>query len=151
MPNAPIAPRVPQRPQLNWFHCKPKYVGKPEEDTEAHLLRTNNWMDTHDFQDQVKVQRFGLTLVGEARLWYESLRPIKADWEGLQNMFRQQYSKIGSTREQLFHAWRSFHFDENTETIDAYINHIRQVATLLGYQEPQVLEVFKNTLPTKLY
>ena len=47
--------------------------------------------------------------------------------------------------------WRSFHFNENTETIDAYINCIRQVATLLGYQEPQILEVFKNTLPTKLY
>ena len=28
---------------------------------------------------------------------------------------------------------------------------IRQVATLLGYEEPQILEVFKNTLPTKLY
>ena len=28
---------------------------------------------------------------------------------------------------------------------------IRQVASPLGYGEPQVLEVFKNTLPTKLY
>ena len=28
---------------------------------------------------------------------------------------------------------------------------IRQVATLLGYEEPQILEVFKNSLPTKLY
>ena len=28
---------------------------------------------------------------------------------------------------------------------------IRQVRTLLGYGEPQVLEVFKNTLPTKLH
>ena len=28
---------------------------------------------------------------------------------------------------------------------------VRQVATLLGYGEPEVLEVFKNTLPTKLY
>ena len=28
---------------------------------------------------------------------------------------------------------------------------LRQVATLLGYGEPQILEVFKNTLPTKLY
>ena len=60
---------------------------------------------THDFQDQVKVQRFCLTVVGEARLWYESLRSINADWEGLQNMFRQQYSMIGNTREQLFHTW----------------------------------------------
>ena len=105
----------------------------------------------HDFQDNVKVQRFCLTLVGEARLWYELLRLINADWEELQHMFRQQYSKIGNTREQLFHAWRSFHFDENTETIDTYIHCIRQVANLLGYQDPQVLEVFKNTLPSKLY
>ena len=66
-------------------------------------------------------------------------------------MFRQQYSKIGNTREQLFHAWKSFHFDENREAIDAYIHCIRQVTTLLGYEEPQILEVFKNTLPTRLY
>ena len=35
--------------------------------------------------------------------------------------------------------------------IDTYVNHIRQVTRLLGYQEPQILEVFKNILPTKLY
>ena len=97
------------------------------------------------------VQRFHLALTEEARLWYKSLRLINIDWLGLQDIFRQQYSKIGNTREQLFHAWRSFRFDENAETIDAYVHHIRQVVTLLGYQEPQILEVFKNTLPTKLY
>ena len=68
-----------------------------------NLLRTNDWMDIHAFQG-VKVQHFCLTLVGEARLWYESLRPIKIDWIRLQNLFRQQYSKIGNTRDQLFHA-----------------------------------------------
>ena len=47
--------------------------------------------------------------------------------------------------------WRSFTFDENTETIDSYVIRIRQVATLLVYGEPQLLEIFKNTLPTKLY
>ena len=35
--------------------------------------------------------------------------------------------------------------------MDVYVTHIRQVAALLGYGEPQILEVFKNTLPTKLY
>ena len=69
-------------------------------------------MDTHGFQDHVKVQRFCLTPTGEARLWYESLIAINIDWSGLQNVFRQQYSKIGNTGEQLFHAWRSFHFDK---------------------------------------
>ena len=28
---------------------------------------------------------------------------------------------------------------------------IRQVATLFSYEEPQILDIFKNTLPTKLY
>ena len=69
----------------------------------------------------------------------------------LQSVFRQQYSKVGNTKEQLFHAWRSFNFDENTETLDANVTCIRQVAALLGNKEPQILEVFKNTLPTKLY
>ena len=32
-----------------------------------------------------------------------------------------------------------------------YVTQIRQVATLPSYGEPQILEVFKNTLPTKLY
>ena len=92
-----------------------------------------------------------LTLVGEARLWYESFRPTALDWNGLQYQLRQQYSKIGNTREQLFHVWRSFHFDVSIETLDMYVIHIRQVATLLGYGKPQALEVFKNTWPTTLY
>ena len=37
------------------------------------------------------------------------------------------------------------------ETIDAYVTKIRQVATLLGYGEPQILDVFKNSLASKLY
>ena len=40
--------------QLNCSHCKPDFSGKPE-DTEVHLLRTNNWMTTHDFPDDQKV------------------------------------------------------------------------------------------------
>ena len=46
-------------------------------------------------------------------------------------------------QEQLFHVWRSFHYDENVETIAAYVTRIKQVAVLLGYGEPQILEVFK--------
>ena len=37
------------------------------------------------------------------------------------------------------------------QKMDTYVKSIRQVATLLGYGEPQILEVFKNTLLTKLY
>ena len=128
----------------------PEFSGKPE-DAEVHLLCSNDWMNAHHFVKGVMVQRFCLTLLGEVRLWYHSLEPTNVDWPELQNLFRQRYSKVSNPREKLFHAWRSFNFDENTGTIDAYITQIRQVAILLGYGEPQILEVFKNTLPTKLY
>ena len=75
-------------PQLHWSHFKPEFWGKPDEDAEAHLLRTNDWMDTHAFPDCVKVLRFCLTLVGEARLWYESFRPVGIGWIGLKTQFR---------------------------------------------------------------
>ena len=70
---------------------------------------------------------------------------------GVQEHFRQQYSKFGNMQEQLFHVWRSFHYDKNAKTIDAYVNRIKQVAVLLNYGEPQILELFKNTLPNRLY
>ena len=74
-------------PQLNWSHFTSKLAGKPDEDVLPHLLRTNDWMDTHAFPKGVKVQQFCLTLVGEARSWYKSLRPINLDWNGLQYQF----------------------------------------------------------------
>ena len=35
--------------------------------------------------------------------------------------------------------------------LDAYVTRIRQLVRLLGYGELQVLEVFKNTVPNRLY
>ena len=72
----PPIPQPPQPPQpgqqaqmhMNWSHFKPEYSGKPEENVEPHLLGTNDWMNTHDFPDGVKVQRFCLMVTGEARL-----------------------------------------------------------------------------------
>ena len=152
-PQQPLQPQQAQQVHMcmNWCHFKPEYSGMPEEDVEAHLLRTNDWMNTHDFPDDVKVQRFCLTLMGEARLCYVSLEPIVMTWQELQNQFRRQYSKLGNAREQLFHAWRSFYYDKIVEMLDAYVTRIRQVARLLGYGELQVLEVFKNTVPNRLY
>ena len=64
---------------LNWSNFRPEFSGKPEEDAEMYLLRTNDWMET---------QRFCLTLTGEVRLWYESLRPNAVRWPDLQDQFR---------------------------------------------------------------
>ena len=147
LPEQPPMPMVNN--QLNWSHFKPDFSGKPREDVEVHLLRTYDWITTHDFPENQKVRRFCLSLSGEARLWYETLNPQQQqlNWAGLQEKFRQQYSKFGNTRD----AWRSFQFDEAPDTIDGYIQKVKQVAALLDYGEPQILELFKNTLPSRLY
>ena len=54
--NLPVQMANPQ--QLNWSYFKPELSGKPEEDAEAHLLRTNDWMETHNFPANQKVRRF---------------------------------------------------------------------------------------------
>ena len=82
-------------------------------------------MDTQNFLNDQKVRRFCLTLTGEARLWYETIRNAQLDCPAMQEHFRQQYSKFGNTREQYFHGWRSFQFDEATDTIDGYIHKVK--------------------------
>ena len=80
---------------INWSNFKPEFSGKPEEDAEAHLPHSNDWINGHHFNNDVKVQRFCLTLLGETRLWYHSLEPLReTTWAQLQNLFRQRYSKI---------------------------------------------------------
>ena len=108
-------------------------------------------MWTHNCEENVKVDRFCLTLLGEARLWYETLNLDAIHWPALQNAFRWHYSKLGKTPEQYFHQWRSFYFDENVETLDSYVIRVSQCAMMLNYGEPQILELMKNTLPTAGY
>ena len=142
---------VPQVFYQNWIGKKPAFSGKPEENVESHLLSTRDWMEAHNFPEGEKVRCFRVTLIGEARLWFESLALLDNDWLALQNKFRWKYSKIGNTPEQLFHAWRTFKFDENTDSIDSYVLRMSQVAAMLNYGEMQILENFKNTLLYQLY
>ena len=53
----PAAPQAHMGKQLpKWSHFRPKFTGKPEEDGETYLLHTNDWMNTHNFPGDVKVQ-----------------------------------------------------------------------------------------------
>ena len=68
------------------------------------------------------------------------LRPMEIDWPTLQEHFRQQCLKFGNTREQYFHIWRSFHYEENTDTIDSYVSKIKQVTAL--FVIPVIIDIY---------
>ena len=66
-PAVPLAPHAPQGwpfVHLNWSNFKPEFSGKPDEDAEAHLLCTNDWMDTPNFIDEVKNSEIFSNIVG---------------------------------------------------------------------------------------
>ena len=59
VPEPPIQPGITgQVADIIWSHFKPEFAGKLDEDVGAHLLQTIDWIDTHAFQEVVKVQRF---------------------------------------------------------------------------------------------
>ena len=39
---------------INWSNFKPEFSGKPEEDVQAHLLHSNDWMNAHHFDEDIK-------------------------------------------------------------------------------------------------
>ena len=77
--HAPHAQQGQQKVHLKWSHFKPEFSGKPDEDAEGHQICTNEWMTIHHFVEGVKVQRFCLTQLEEARVWYQSLESINID------------------------------------------------------------------------
>ena len=74
VPAGPVVP-APQVVYQNWVGKKPEFSGKPEEDAESHLLSARDWMEAHNFPEEIKIRQFCLTLTGQARVWYESLAP----------------------------------------------------------------------------
>ena len=48
---------------LNWSNFKAEFLGKPEEDPEAHLLHSNDWMDAHHFNEDIDTSFSCITLL----------------------------------------------------------------------------------------
>ena len=49
-----------QHLHINWSDFKPEFSGKPDEDGEAHLHHSNDWMNAHHFVDGEKSRDFVL-------------------------------------------------------------------------------------------
>ena len=54
VPTGPVVP-APQVIYQNWIGKKPEFSGKPEDDAESHLS-TRDWMQAHNFPNEVKVR-----------------------------------------------------------------------------------------------
>ena len=58
---------------------------------------------------------------------------------------------MGHMQESLLQTRRTFHFNKNFKILDSYFTRIWQFTVLLGYCEPHIVDLFKYTMPTRLY
>ena len=82
----PPQPAPPPAMAMNWSYFKLEFSGKLEEGPEAHILRVIDWMDTHNIDVGIGVQRLPLALTGEGKIWYQSIHPCDGNWEELQEI-----------------------------------------------------------------
>ena len=66
-------------PELNWLHFKPEFAGS-QMSIQKYIFSEQMIGWTHMYFKKVSNPMFCLALVGEARLCYESLKPINVDW-----------------------------------------------------------------------
>ena len=77
-------------------------------------------MDTHHFNGRYKGTKILPHICwGKRDYVHHSLEPLGRQLHGhnYKICLGRDMSKLGNSHKQLFHAWRSFTFDENTETI----------------------------------
>ena len=98
-------------------------------------------MNIHNIPDGLKVGRFCLTLVGEARLWCESLQPIANDRPALQDQFRQQYSKIGNSALHNTINIVSFSHLLKRVDFDAIVDHLALTHIIKSKVEPATTRI----------
>ena len=57
LPQEQEALKAPQQMvHLNWSNFKPEFLRKPDKDTEAHLLYTNDWINAQLVEQQTFMQ-----------------------------------------------------------------------------------------------
>ena len=62
---------------INWSNFKPEFSGKPEEDVEAHLLCSNDWMNAHCFDEDRKSSKILSYIVRRSKIMVSFLRTLK--------------------------------------------------------------------------
>ena len=128
----------------------PIFKGLPGERPDAHLLRTNDWMDTYNILPVNKPANFKHTLDHLAREWFDSLTfPIA--WNDLQQWFSRYFSTQGRSIKHLHDKWRNFSFTPSQDDIEAYIRDVKEAAHQLYYNDEAILHLIKATMPSEIY
>jgi len=123
-----------------------RFDGKNLSDAPAHILSFEDYCTLQDIDnDGQMVQRFRVTLSGQARLWVEGKQ--FDTWEELKNSFLQYHSD-SHTRESAVASFRGSLY-KHGETAEQYLQRLKRLAERLNYNNEMIKDQYISGLPAE--
>lgn len=120
------------------------FDGKNPDLAPSHIINFGNYCQVHELgDDAVKIQRFKLTLAGEATLWLDG--KTFQTYEELRTSFLN-YNSGTRTRDSAVSAFWSTSYKIG-ETAEQYLQRLRRLGNRVGYGDDNIRDQFLNGLP----
>ena len=126
----------------------PVFKGKKGEDPEDHILKVEDYFETHEITtDEAKIKRFRDTLFEMARKWVQTLNYTEVDkydydpkvpddkMKSIKYLFLSRFAKEGRTLEAAYNAWSTLTFDPNKDDIEQFVAKVEDLAKKFRYNE----------------
>ena len=160
-PNFPAQPPPPQPPKMPTFDDKiykhlPTFTGDTSHATaRGHILGFQDYCQIHSIPEEdwgIKYVRFGLSLKGKAREWYENNKiddpsaATRIEFAELLKRFASRYGSNGSSEVGKYLLWSNLSIKEGEE-IDEFVDRLSSLATELGKSELESCIAFSQAMP----
>lgn len=121
----------------------PKFLGNQGQNPMAHWLSFSDYCTMHQLPDAQKIERFKITLGGEARTWIDGKQ--FANVNALRQRFLEQFSGM-HTRDGTVKMFRKEKYRMG-EAVESYCTRLRMIANQLNYNQDMVKDQFLDGLP----
>ena len=160
-PNFPDQPPAPNSPTMPTFDDKvykhlPTFTGDTSHATaRGHILGFEDYCQIHSIPEGdwgIKYVRFGLSLKGKAREWYENNKiadPTTAtsiQFAELLKRFASRYGSNGSSEVGKYLLWSNLSIKEGEE-IDEFVDRLSSLAKELNKSELESCIAFSQAMP----
>ena len=90
---------------------------------------------------------FKLTLQDIVLGWFETESPTWLTEDQMKQAFLKRFNPWGNTRCQQQDAWNKLKFDMTKDDVDAFVVHMKMLASILGHNDDVITKKFKDIFP----
>lgn len=129
----------------------PRFTGGKNEDALAHTLAVKDWQERQQWGMDEMPKKFGETLRGQARIWYNDTSVKETKYDKLINEFIREYHFQGKDNRTLKSELFRTPFDPHEHKIREFIRDAELKARVAKVENSDLLEIIKDNLPQEVY